>query len=93
MSWQSLHVIRLTAPSCVLPAGACCNSYTAELTHSVRAPPQHGLSSNKMALTTSDCGTMCSPRTSNSPIHPGLRALQKYAEPCVPGLEFLSVVR
>ena len=27
----------------------------------VRAPTQHGLSSNTMALITSDCGAMCSP--------------------------------
>ena len=26
----------------------------------VRAPPQHGLSSNRMARITSDCGKMCS---------------------------------
>ena len=31
--------------------------------HQVRAPPQHGQSSNKMALITSVCGTICSLRT------------------------------
>ena len=37
--------------------------------------PHQGVSSNKMALITSDCGTMCSPNT-NGPNHLGLCALQ-----------------
>ena len=32
-----------------------------QINQSVRAPPQHGLSSNKMARITSDYGTMRSP--------------------------------
>ena len=52
-----------------------------QINQSVRAPPQHGLSSNKMALITSDCGTMCYPST-NGPNHLGFCALQ-----CKAGVE------
>ena len=38
-------------------------SGTELLCNAVRAPPKHGLSSNRMALITSDCGTMRSMST------------------------------
>ena len=36
-------------------------SFVATEINTGAGPPQHGLSSNKMALITSDCGVMCSP--------------------------------
>ena len=58
------------------------------LKKSVRDPPQHGLSSNTMALITSDCGKNALPEHQMARNHLGFCALQSWptcsrAVPCV----------